>query len=205
MDKSLNKLLKGYQAFRKNYAITEGSLMHQLSVEGQKPKVMVIACADSRVDPAVIFGVDPGEIFVVRNVANVVPPYLSDDRHHGTSAALEFAVCYLGIEHLIILGHSQCGGISSLMNKDSLTQNDFITDWLSLVDFYDHDCSVDEFAKKATKISANNCLSFPWMVKRIDKGRLCIHRWFFDIEKGELSTFNELEGCFVPITASDLS
>src|SRR5205809_7699132 len=120
MKTSLQKILKGYQLFRTKYALGDQSVMYQLSHYGQQPQIMVVACCDSRVDPALILQCDPGELFVVRNVANIVPPYEKDEMHHGTSAALEFGVCHLNVEHIIILGHSQCGGIHALLNKTEL-------------------------------------------------------------------------------------
>ena len=110
MKKSFKKIIQGYRAFRKKYATGHNSVMRHLA-NGQNPEIMVVACCDSRVDPALILQCDPGDLFIVRNVANIVPPYEADERHHGTSAALEFGICYLKVKHLIILGHSQCSGI----------------------------------------------------------------------------------------------
>src|SRR3989338_1500492 len=149
MKSSLGKILSGYSDFRKQYAVGDQSIMRHLSVSGQKPEIMVIACCDSRVDPSLILQCDPGDLFVVRNVANIVPPYEHDDKHHGTSAALEFGVCYLQVKHLIILGHSQCGGIDALVNETRLKQNDFITRWVSLVHQSHPSHDRDTFAKKA--------------------------------------------------------
>src|SRR5438105_3891479 len=117
MKNSFEKILQGYQLFRKKYAVGDNSVMQYLSHYGQQPQVMVVACCDSRVDPAVIFQCDPGDLFVVRNVANIVPPYEKDKMHHGTSAALEFGICFLKIKHLVLLGHSQCGGIQVLLDN----------------------------------------------------------------------------------------
>ena len=198
MNTCLDKFKRGYENFRRVYATDDKSIMHQLSSKGQNPEVMIVACADSRVDPAVVLGAEPGDFFIVRSVANIVPPFESDHKQHGISAALEFAVCYLGIKHIVILGHSQCGGISALLNQSELEQNDFITDWVSVIDDGDHECSIDEYAMKATGISAKNCLSFSWMADRVEKGRLRIHRWFFNIDKGELSVYDEAQQQFVP-------
>src|SRR5579864_1704780 len=125
MEKSFTKILQGYQLFRKKYALGDKSVMHSLSHYGQEPQIMVVACCDSRVDPAVILQCDPGDLFVVRNVANIVPPYEKDEAHHGTSAALEFGICFLQVKHLILLGHSQCGGIQALLESDNSNKNDF--------------------------------------------------------------------------------
>src|SRR5271168_1065373 len=111
--------------------------MQYLSHHGQQPQVMMVACCDSRVDPALILQCDPGDLFVVRNVANIVPPYEKDTVHHGTSAALEFGVCFLDVKHLILFGHSQCGGIDALINSDNVGKNDFITDWVNIIKIVD--------------------------------------------------------------------
>src|SRR5882672_7609286 len=105
MKESFKKILKGYEKFRDKYAQGDESIMHSLSKYGQQPQVMVVACCDSRVDPALILQCDPGDLFVIRNVANIIPPYEKDEAHHGTSAALEFGIRFLKVEHLILLGH----------------------------------------------------------------------------------------------------
>ena len=124
---NFSKMLEGYQTFREKYVHGDTSVMQQLSYYGQRPEAMVVACCDSRVDPAVILQCDPGDLFVVRNVANIVPPYEKDEMHHGTSAALEFGVCYLNVNHLILLGHSQCGGVQALLDETQVGINDFIS------------------------------------------------------------------------------
>src|SRR5437660_11150509 len=116
MEQSLIKIKQGYQIFREKYAQGDSSVMQFLSHYGQQPQIMVVACCDSRVDTVLILQCDPGDLFVVRNVANIVPPYEIDGTHHGTSAALEFGIKRLNVYHLILLGHSQCGGIQALLN-----------------------------------------------------------------------------------------
>src|SRR5579872_861659 len=133
MKSALIKILNGYRAFREKYALGDQSIMQYLSNYGQQPQIMVVACCDSRVDPALILQCDPGDLFVVRNVANIIPPYEMDIAHHGTSAALEFGVRVLNVNHLILLGHSQCGGIQALLNSHESNKNDFITNWVSLI------------------------------------------------------------------------
>lgn len=191
MKKSLNKMLSGYFNFRKKYATGDQSVMKHLSQYGQKPEVMVVACCDSRVDPSLILQCHPGDLFVVRNVANIIPPYECDEKHHGTSAALEFGICYLNVKHLIILGHSQCGGIDALLHEEKLKQNDFITNWVSLIDLHSRTHDDDTFAKNALTLSHDNCLTFPWIKQRIDNGMLQIHRWFFDIQSGEIFRYDQ--------------
>ena len=190
MEKSLKKVLQGYKTFREKYASSDESVMHQLSYHGQKPEIMVVACCDSRVDPSLILQCDPGDLFIVRNVANIIPPYEADDGHHGTSAALEFGICYLNIKHLIILGHSQCGGVEALLNSDKLIQNDFITHWVSQLNLKGENKDVDSCVKQALTHSYENCLTFPWIEQRLQQNSLKIHRWFFDIKKGEISLYS---------------
>ena len=194
MENSFKKALKGYKIFRKKYTLGHQSVMRYLSRYGQQPEIMMIACCDSRVDPALILQCDPGDLFVVRNVANSVPPYEKDEAHHGTSAALEFGIQSLKIKHLVLLGHSQCGGIESLFNNDDLEQNDFITNWVSLIKIHQsNQQSVDDCAKLALKQSYQNCLTFPWINERVVQKKLIIHLWFFDIKTGEIFTYCDEE------------
>jgi len=197
MKKSLTKILQGYQNFRKKYALGDQSIMNYLSHYGQKPEVMVVACCDSRVDPALILQCDPGDLFVVRNVANIIPPYECDESHHGTSAALEFGICYLKVKHLIIMGHSQCGGILAFFNQDELHQDDFISRWTDLIHVKNHEnLSVDACAKSALQSSYKNCLTFPWIKQRIENQQLQIHLWFFDISMAQIQTYDFSEQSF---------
>lgn len=193
MEKSFLKMIQGYQAFRKKYVLGDQAIMQYLSYHGQNPEIMVIACCDSRVDPALILQCDPGDLFVVRNVANIVPPYEKDELHHGTSAALEFGIRFLQVKHLILLGHSQCGGIQALLEQDESTrQNDFISKWVSIIEpancnLYD----TDECAKLALQKSYQNCLTFPWLQEKVTKNKLSIHLWFFDIKTGQIFTCDD--------------
>ncbi|WP_341749985.1 MULTISPECIES: carbonic anhydrase [unclassified Candidatus Tisiphia] len=200
MQQSFNKILKGYQVFRKKYADGNKSVMQSLSRDGQQPKIMVVACCDSRVDPALILQCDPGDLFVVRNVANIVPPYEKDTYHHGTSAALEFGVCFLRVEHLIILGHSQCGGIQELLTSDDSQQNDFITNWVSLIktpNFRQY--NADDYTKLALKQSYQNCMMFPWINEQVSRKELIIHLWFFDIKTGRIFTYSDKQSSYIPL------
>jgi carbonic anhydrase len=200
MDKSFIKILKGYQEFRKKYTLGDQSIMQYLSHYGQQPQVMVVACCDSRVDPAVILQCDPGDLFVVRNVANIIPPYEKDEAHHGTSAALEFGICFLNVKHLILLGHSQCGGIQALLNSDDSNQNDFITNWVSLIKTHDSSLqSTDDCAKFALQQSYENCLTFPWINEKVLQQKLLIHLWFFDIKMGQIFTYSDVKKEYQPL------
>lgn len=200
MEKSFTKALKGYREFRNKYALGDKSIMDYLATEGQSPDIMVVSCCDSRVDPALILNCDPGDLFVVRNVANIVPPYEKDNFHHGTSAALEFGVCMLKVKHLILLSHSQCGGIAALLNSDNTPPNDFISNWVSIIK---HDnCPKDnaeEYTKAAMKQSYKNCLTFPWIVEKLEKKELIIHSWFFDIKTGQIFTYSDAHKKYVEL------
>lgn len=200
MENSLSKILQGYRLFREKYAQGDNSVMQYLSNYGQKPQIMVVSCCDSRVDPALILQCDPGDLFVVRNVANIIPPYEKDEMHHGTSAALEFGVCFLKVKHLILLGHSQCGGIQTLLDSNAANQNDFITNWVSLIKTKDiSGTDVDEYAKLALNQSLQNCLTFPWIKEKLKQRELNIYRWFFDVKKGQIFTWSDKEKKFQPL------
>ena len=192
-------MLQGYQTFRKKYALGDESIMHSLSHYGQQPQTMVVACCDSRVDPALILQCDPGDLFVVRNVANIIPPYEKDDAHHGTSAALEFGICFLKVNHLILLGHSQCGGIQALLNGDS-NKDDFITNWVSLIKTPHVNLqNIDDYAKLALKQSYQNCLTFPWINSLVSQKKLTIYLWFFDIKTGKIFTYSDSQKEYQPL------
>ncbi len=200
MEKSLKKILAGYQAFRDKYVHGDASVMQYLSAYGQQPEIMVVACCDSRVDPALILQCDPGDLFVARNVANIIPPYEKDRMHHGTSAALEFGICYLHVKHLILLGHSQCGGIQALLDRHE-QQDDFISEWVSLIkpESSDHTHHADEYAKLALHRSYQHCLSFPWIRDRIEEKKLTVHLWYFDIKSGQIFRYSRETGQYQPL------
>lgn len=165
---------------------------------------MMIACCDSRAAPETIFDAGPGEIFVVRNVANLVPPYAPDGRHHSTSAALEFAVLQLGVQHVVIMGHGRCGGIRAIMEPgDPLSTGDFIGKWLAdvrdvaAVVEHDHDHGPAERLTAVEKASVEHSLAnlrtFPWIRARESKGQLTLNGAWFDISQGELNVYVEAE------------
>ena len=200
MEKSFKKIVQGYLEFKKKYAVDAHSVMQTLADHGQKPEIMVIACCDSRVDPALILQCSPGDLFIVRNVANIVPPYECDEKHHGTSAALEFGICYLNVKHLIILGHSQCGGIEALRNSENMKQDDFLTPWVSLIDKNKFNQNTSSFEQQALLQSYENSLTFPWIKERIDKKLLSIHLWFFNIKEGEIVNYAFDKKTYQPLT-----
>ncbi len=197
------KILEGYKSFRDKYVHGDTSVMQQLSHDGQRPEAMVVACCDSRVDPAVILQCDPGDLFVVRNVANIVPPFEKDEMHHGTSAALEFGVCYLDVKHLILLGHSQCGGIQALLDESKVGINDFISNWVSLIKTPQCDnIDADNYAQLALHESHKNCLTFPWLQEKVNRNQLQIHLWFFDIKSGQIFTYSAEQQSYIPLKGS---
>ena len=200
METSFIKVFQGYQTFRKKYALGDKSVMQYLSHYGQQPQVMVVACCDARVDPALILQCDPGDLFVVRNVANIIPPYENDELHHGTSAALEFGVQVLKVKHVILLGHSQCGGIQALLDNTDTKQDDFITNWVSIVKPNTFNLQdVDACAKQALNQSYQNCLTFPWIHDKVMQQEIIIHRWFFDIKLGQIFTYCEMQQEYQPL------
>lgn len=205
-DDTITKCLNGYKTFQAKYHAGDQSTMAMLAEHGQQPRVMVVSCCDSRVDPGIIMQCDPGELFVVRNVGNIIPPFENDELHHGTSAALEFAICYLGIKHLIILGHSQCGGLHAYLNQETLHQDDFITHWVSLASKNSSNCKdrksmsdTDTFAKYSLNRSYQNCLTFPWIKQRLQDNQLQIHQWFFSIKEAQLYAHCNEQADFMPI------
>ena len=184
-----NKLIHGYKRFRQQYAAGDQSIMRFLADQGQKPSLMVVACCDSRVDPALILQCDPGDLFVVRNLASIVPPYENDAKHHGTSAALEFGIRLLEVKDLILFGHSQCGGVKALKNS-SARNSDFIQSWISLVEESNVKCdTLDQCVKHVLDQSYKNCLTFPWIAQKIAAQELEIHRWFFEIKSGKIYSY----------------
>lgn len=200
---SYTKLLDGYAKFREQYLSEENSAWRNWAKGGQNPKVMIIACSDSRVNPVIITNSGLGEIFIVNNVANLVPPYKKDEAtYHGTSAAIEFAVTQLKVEHIIIMGHSGCGGIRALMSEDNSDKEfSFIRPWMEIVkeavDFTPQEKSsmgVDALAtvceRRATLISLNNLVGFPWVHDALLEKSLQVHAWHFDIGSGILQEYN---------------
>ncbi|OIR10399.1 carbonic anhydrase [mine drainage metagenome] len=197
------KLLEGFQRFRERHFKSDDSLYQQLVKEGQTPRTMVVACCDSRVDPALVLDCEPGDLFVIRNVANLVPPIEGRAGHHGTTAAIEYGVRNLGVEHIIVLGHAQCGGIGALVRSGGVSNpGSFIDDWMCLVESARR--SVMEEMPNATLkeqtraceqrailVSLDNLMTFSWVRERVEAGKLRLHGWYFDIEHGQLLRYDE--------------
>lgn len=190
-------LLEGYKAFATQRLPTEQNRFRELSVKGQSPEVMVIGCCDSRVSPEVIFDAGPGELFVVRNIANLVPTYQPDQNAHGVSAALEYAVTVLKVKHIVVLGHAQCGGIRAFVDKiEPLTPGDFIGKWMQMfikpgevVEQRDHESMaqfVERIEKAAVFRSLENLMTFPFVRKAVDGGQMQTHGAYFGVAEGSL-------------------
>src|SRR6201998_1855487 len=191
------RLLDGYRTFATERLPTEQSRYRELSVRGQAPEVMVIGCCDSRVSPEVICDAGPGELFVVRNIANLVPVYQPDQNAHGVSAALEYAVNVLHIKHIVVLGHAQCGGIRAFIDKAApLSPGDFIGKWMAMfikpgevVEQRDHE-SMSEFTVRIEKAavfrSLENLMTFPFVTARVRSGELQLHGAYFGVAEGSL-------------------
>src|SRR5258705_2997291 len=190
-------LLDGYRTFTSQRLPTEQSRYRDLSVRGQSPEVMVIGCCDSRVSPEVIFDAGPGELFVVRNVANLVPVYQPDGGAHGVSAALEYAVSVLRIKHIVVLGHAQCGGIRAFIdNIEPLSPGDFIGRWMSMfikpgeVVEQRHRETMEEFTVRIEKAaifrSLENLMTFPFVRERVERGEINLHGAYFGVAEGSL-------------------
>lgn len=194
-------LVAGFRAFRATYFEQRPALYEALVKEGQHPEVLMISCSDSRVDPALLLNTQPGELFVVRNVANLVPPYQPNSHYHGTSAALEFAVRDLQVRHAIILGHSGCGGMRALRQLRSGIQpeREFISPWVSIAAEAFEPASREQsdseaeraMEQAALKVSLGNLRTFPWVRDRVASGELTLHAWWFDLKTGELWALDE--------------
>ena len=200
-------LIDGYAAFiRGPYAETEGKYK-KLANEGQAPVTMVIACCDSRAAPETIFDAGPGELFVLRNIANLVPTFQPDANQHGTSAGIEFAINALEVENLVVLGHGRCGGIRAALNPGNvLAQGDFIGKWMSMLAPVSDEVAKYTFLtpteretvleRLSVRNSLNNLRTFPYVKEREADGRLKLHGAWFDISTGELWVMNPETGDF---------
>jgi carbonic anhydrase len=208
----LVQLLDGYRRFREHRYHNELTRWDALR-DGQSPKVMVIACSDSRVDPAQIFDVSPGEIFVVRNVAALVPPFETTPGHHGVSAALEFAVQFLNVDEIVVMGHGRCGGCHAALHQTMRGAEPgtggFIADWISLLDdardtvaaaHVNVSSGAAERAMEmaAVQVSIANLRSFPCIRQKEREGTLALHGAFFAISDGILHLLDEGSGAFSP-------
>ena len=208
------RLTEGYKAFVAARLPRERERFEELAASGQKPEIMVIGCCDSRVSPEVIFDARPGELFVVRNVANLGPPYESGGEYHGTSAALEFAVQALRVKHIVVLGHGRCGGIRAFADSSTapLSPGDFIGKWINLVTPAadaigpQGDQTLDSYAEKLALASIgktiDNLMTFPCVNILHGLGKLKLHGAYFDVFSGRLKIRNRETGQFDEVIES---
>lgn len=195
-----DKLLAGYQRFKKGYFSENRDKLRKLAEE-QRPNYVLIACSDARMEPALIFDTEPGELFVIRNVANLVPPYEIGGSYHGTSAALEYAITVLEVPEIIVLGHTRCGGIRALVNESkNLPQDTFIARWMSIVsavaDLADPDklndrATLNHCEQAAIGYSLRNLMTYPWIKSRVEAGTLCLKGWHYNISNGALKQIHD--------------
>lgn len=195
-------LVEGYRRFRSDGYIQQKARFDQLASDGQAPPIMIISCCDSRVDPATIFDTTPGQVFALRNVANLVPPYETGGGLHGVSAAIEFGVLGLGVKHIVVLGHAQCGGIKAALAGGAITQQgpSFVDDWVAIIaDARDAIMALapadsqHALELESIKVSLKNLRSFPFISERLHMGVLKLHGAYFGISDGNLHVLDE--GC----------
>ena len=195
------QLIEGFKRFRERHFAEDSAQFQELVQFGQTPKALVVACCDSRVDPALVLDCAPGDLFVIRNVANLVPPSENQGHYHGTSAALEFGVRNLAVPHIIVLGHAQCGGIHALLQGGVSKDDSYIAEWMGIADaarkhtereLADASDKLRHRAceQQAILVSLNNLMTFSWIRERVETGVLSLHGWYFDIEGGELLGYN---------------
>lgn len=197
----MSKFLSGFKKFQKTFFQNNTDLYSKLAV-GQNPKTLLVGCCDSRVDPVMITGSDPGDLFVVRNVANLIAPYAPDKGHHGVSAAIEYAVKVLKVENIVVLGHVQCGGIRALMTMAPDDESfEFIAPWMSIAirarekslklfgsNDLETQCRYCEHA--SILVSLENLVTYPWVKESLLSGQLSLNGWYFDFVTGQLTGYN---------------
>jgi carbonic anhydrase len=204
------RLIDGYSAFARGRLQAEQHRYQELAERGQSPEVMIIGCCDSRVSPEVIFDARPGELFVVRNVANLVPPYTPDGAYHGVSAALEFGVGALKVKHIVVLGHAHCGGVKAFAEEaDPISPGDFIGRWMSLMapaaskvgprGTLSQAEYLERMEKASVANSLDNLMTFPRLRKLIERGAVALHGAYFGVATGELSVLDRATGKFHPV------
>ncbi|MTD94914.1 carbonic anhydrase [Hyphomicrobium sp. xq] len=206
------KLADRYRRFHHRHFLPKAEEYEELATHGQSPDSMVISCSDSRVDPETIFSAMPGEMFVVRNVANLVPPYETGGKFHGVSSAIEFAVLNLRIKNLIIMGHSGCGGVKAALDQSAAIQTEaqFISRWMSMLDdarlkvlaahqTSPHHEKLAALEQEGIKNSIKNLRTFPFVADAENRGKLSLHGAYFDISTGTLSVLNHSRGEFFPL------
>ena len=195
----MDRLTEGYHRFRAEVWPAQRARYEALSSDGQSPHTLVIACSDSRVDPQTVFGAAPGELFVVRNIAGLVPTYEPDSHYHGTSAAVEYAVRVLKVPRVVVLGHAQCGGVQAMVEGAPAEAQDFVASWMSMArsvlndDVHDHHAPgvLSRCEVAVVRLSLANLMTFPWLAERVRAGDLVLAGFRFEIRTGILE---RLEG-----------
>lgn len=202
----MDRLIEGYRAFKAQSWPGQRAHYAELS-KGQSPDTLVIACSDSRVDPATIFAAGPGELFIVRNVAAIVPPCESDSGHRGTSAALAFAVVQLNVKQIVVLGHAQCGGVAAALAPAKIAGVPFLSAWIDLLTpalehsthIADSHARHEAMERDCVRLSLDNLMSFPFVAERVAKGTLALHGARFGIADGRLEVLDAASGAFAEV------
>jgi carbonic anhydrase len=217
---ALDRLLKGFADFRIGYYRDHLDLFEKLATEGQSPKILIIGCADARVDPGILTQTQPGDIFTVRNIAAMVPPAVipPDQTQHGTSAAIEYAVRGLEVEHVVVLGHALCGGIAALVDgsASAVASYDYVSTWTAVArnvrDVAVHDLEgrpreeIVRAVEQASVVnSVANLMGFPWIGERVREGKLVLHAWWFNLIEGQLYAFNSDSATFEPVIGIEVT
>ncbi|MFG1416841.1 carbonic anhydrase [Xanthobacter sp. V0B-10] len=220
--RDISHLVEGIRRFKTRFYEDAPELMARLAQKGQSPATLMISCSDSRVDPALLSGAGPGELFVVRNVANLVPAYAPDDGLHGTGAALEYAVRDLGVDHIVVLGHARCGGIQAMLATagGERPPREFVGPWVEMAlaasrlhipdesaeggsreMSLDHLKQVPYLAERASVLgSLDNLMTYPWVRERVEAGTLRLHGWWFDLDSGDLWATDAPGTPLLPVT-----
>jgi len=191
----MDRLIEGYRRFRAEVWPAERDRYEALAKRGQNPDTMIVSCSDSRVDPQTVFGAGPGEMFVLRNVAGLVPPYSPDAGYHGTSAALEYAVRVLKVARIVVLGHAQCGGVRALVEGAPKEAADFVQPWMELAApvmksvpaHLAGDALLDHCENRVVRLSLDNLRTFPWIADAVNEGRLHLYGLKFGVRTGVLA------------------
>ncbi|HUJ02551.1 MAG TPA: carbonic anhydrase [Rhizomicrobium sp.] len=200
----MDRLIAGYREFRKSRWPAERARFADLAAHGQRPRALVIACSDSRADPATIFNASPGELFVIRNVAAIVPPYEIDTSHHGTSAAIAFAVLNLNISDILVMGHAQCGGVAAALDHSIAEGVPFLRSWIDLLEpavraVSRHEDRHTALERETVKLSLERLMDFPFIAERVRAGELALHGARFGIADGKLEILDSKTAVFVTI------
>ena len=205
----IEKFVRGYSRFQQQYFSDQQTLFDDLR-QSQRPTTLLIGCCDSRVDPMLLTGSDPGDLFIIRNIANLVPP-CTPDAPPGVTSGIEFAVCSLEVERIIVLGHARCGGIRALLNPRQLApETNFVERWMRFAEpvrqsvLRDLSNKTSEEQHKACEManilhSLDNLLTYPWLKRRAEDGKLMLHGWYFDIDTGALLAYSPRQQEFLPL------